>query len=118
MATEITTNAQRGSTYAPLITFADDADNTVSPDTATWTLTDTDGNVINERSEVDISSPSTTERIVLYGDDLEPVGDVESAADTYARRLLVEGTYTSDLGASLPMAQEFAFTVNNHAKKD
>jgi hypothetical protein len=94
--TKLLPNATEESTYAITVSWYDESDNAVTPSAATWTLTDLNGNVINSRLAVAIGSLSTSNTIVLKGDDLA-IG-----ANGIDRQLLLEYTYTSDLGAGLP----------------
>ena len=90
-------------------TFTDEDGNSVNPDTMTWTLSDEDGTIINSREDIAISSPSSSEEIVLSGADLQ----ILSSADTGVRILTLEGTYTSDAGAGLPIKDKCRFVVQN-----
>ncbi len=107
MSVIISTAAREGSTFVITCTFKDETGTAVSPDTMTWTLTDTDGNIINGRDGVTIASPSASEVIVLSGSDLPVInGD----------RLLIltlEGTYTSVNGAGLPLKEQVQFSVKD-----
>ena len=66
------------------------------------------GAVVNNRAAVPVA-PGSTVAIVLKGDDLALFGGM----DTGKRYLLVEGTYTSDLGTGLPLKEEAQFTIRN-----
>ena len=111
MAELISTIAMEEGTYVVTLSFTDETGQAVAPSAATWTLTDNAGTVINSRDTVTISSPATTVNIVLSGDDLA----VQSGETGYylERRILVEATYSSNLGTDLPMKWEGAFNVKN-----
>jgi len=95
------------SSFKVSVTFYDESGNAVSPDTMTWTLTDEDGSVVNERENVTISDPSSSESILLQGDDLAVDGN-----DKVKRKITFEGTYTSaEFGAGLPLIDESTFTI-------
>jgi len=95
------------SSFKVSVTFYDESGNAVSPDTMTWTLTDEDGSVVNEREDVTISDPSSSENILLQGDDLAVDGN-----DPVKRIVTFEGTYTSaEFGAGLPLIDESTFTI-------
>lgn len=103
---ELDSRAVEKSTYAITLTFTDSTEQSVSPDTLSWSLTDLDGNIINSREDVTVSSPSSTETIVLSGDDL--------AIPNRSKReriLSAEGTYTSDLGSGLPIKESVKFII-------
>jgi len=55
--------------------FTDSNDDPVTPSAASWRLVDASGNVINSRSNVPITSLSTSVDVVLQGDDLPWNGD-------------------------------------------
>lgn len=102
----LTTPAKEGSTYAVTIAFTDETGAAVTPSSATWTLTDQGGNVINSRLDVTISSLSTSVTIVLSGNDLA----LSNSDNT--RELLIEAVYTSDLGSNLPFKSAVRFTID------
>ena len=99
--------AREESTFVIACAFKDETGTAVAPTTMTWTLTDTDGNIINSREDVSIASPSSSENIVLGGSDLAIIdGD----------RILVltlEGTYTSTNGSGLALKDQVRFTVKD-----
>jgi hypothetical protein len=97
------------STAVITVSFSDEDGNAVAPDSMTWTLTDRNGNVINSRQDVVLSSPTSTEVIVLSGDDLQIV----DSDDDGVRILTFEGTYTSALGSGLPLVDACSFVVEN-----
>ena len=111
MAENLSTIAMEEGTLALTLAFTDDTGQAVAPSAATWTLTDRSGNVINSRQDVTISSPASTETIVLSGDDLAFQSD--ESGIYIERRILVEATYSSDLGSDLPMKYEAAFIIQN-----
>lgn len=106
MSTLLTERAIERSTYAVTVVFTDANGDNVTPNAGlTWTLTDCDGAIINNRSAVPIASAGTV-TIVLSGDDL----DLDDGSQRY---LLVEGTFTSDLGSNLPLKSEARFRIAN-----
>ena len=95
------------SSFKVTATFYDESGNAVAPDTMTWTLTDEDGSVMNSREDEVIAAPSSTESILLQGDDLAVNGN-----DPVERIVTFEGTYTSaDFGAGLPLVDDSVFTI-------
>lgn len=91
--------------------FTDENGDAVTPDSVKWTITDNNDNIINEREQVDVVSLGTTITITIFGDDLK-LSDYEVGeyADRY---IVIEGTYTSDLGAGLPTTEHAFFQVKN-----
>ncbi|HDM76324.1 MAG TPA: hypothetical protein ENG51_07620 [Deltaproteobacteria bacterium] len=107
MPTTLTTHAVEKSTFVITVAFQDEQGNSVTPNELTWTLTDMNGNVINNRDQVSIT-PASSVDIVLSGDDLALEGDAPEL-----RVLTVEGTYSSDLGSDLPIKDSVRFIVDN-----
>lgn len=70
MPTDLTTAAAEESTFIITAAFTDEDGDAAVPDSITWTLTDTDGTVINNREDVAVGSPAASIDIVLSGDDL------------------------------------------------
>lgn len=115
MATEITENAIEESTYVFTVTFTDEDDNAVIPNTITWSLTDNGGTAINSRTDVSVSVPAAAIEITLSGDDLA-IQAAEVNSRTVRRRLIVEATYDSDLGSDLPLNGVAVFKIENLVK--
>jgi len=109
----INDKANERSTYVLTITFKDEDNDVVIPNASSikWTLTDSEGNIVNGRDQVSIVSASTI-RIILTGLDLAIGGDL---LDT-ERKLLIEATYDSSLGMNLPLTEEITFSINNFVK--
>lgn len=103
----LTKRATEQSTYVITLSYLDSAGSAVTPDSVTWTLTDLDGTVINSREDVAIGSPSTTNDIVLSGDDLQ-IG----TNDNGGRIITIEGVYDSDEGNNLPLKEVAKFYVD------
>lgn len=108
MPTTIKTQANEESTFKITVAFFDAADAAVTPKSATWSLLDKDGNVVNSRDAVTITPLDTTVDIVLSGDDL-------LRADGKTRKLLVQAIYDSDEGTDLPLNDELTFQIYNLA---
>jgi hypothetical protein len=104
MPTTLTASAIEKGTYFITVSFIDEDGNAVTPNAGvTWTLTDSNGVVINNRKNVGITEAASVD-IVLSGDDLQAV----DSADPW-RKLLIEGTYDSDAGDDLPFKDEVKF---------
>lgn len=99
-------HAREEGTYVITVSFKDEAGTPVIPGAAAWTLTSTDGTVINGRQDVAIA-PATSVAIVLSGDDLV----VGSYGTT--RLVLVEYTYTSSYGSNLPDKVQIQFEIDD-----
>ena len=94
-------------TVAITLSWFDEEGNATTPSAATWTLTDTFGNIKNSREDVAITSISTSNTVVLSGDDLKVNG---------ARTELVmtlNAVYDSANGSDLPLPEEIRFWVDN-----
>lgn len=95
--TLLSLHATEQGTYVINVALEDEDGNAVTPTTMSWTLTDKDGNVVNDREDVVVTSPSSSEDIVLSGDDLQ----ITSTLGTL-RLFTVKGTYSSSIGTGLP----------------
>lgn len=105
--------AKEESSYVIEAVFRDRAGTLMAPNTATWTLTDENGTVINSRQDVSISSPTNTEEILLSGDDLQILsGETEEHVN---RLFTIEAVYNSDLGNDLPLRDAAIFLLENLA---
>lgn len=108
MPTKISTSAIERSTYALVVSFADEAGAPLTPnDGLTWTLMTKAGAVVNGRLAVPIVSAEAI-TIVLHGDDL-----VLTAGESKTRKVLIEGTFDSDLGTGLEIRDEVTFSIIN-----
>ena len=102
--TTLTVSAIDQSTYVIIASFRDENGQAVEPnDDLMWTLTDTAGNVINDRYQVPIGA-ATSVSIVLHGADLAVDHDC-------LLHVMIEGTYNSDLGIGLEIRDQVSFTV-------
>jgi hypothetical protein len=96
------------SSYVIEVEWFDDDGDAVAPTSATWTLTDGLGNVINSRSTVSILSLSTLNYIVLSGNDLA----MQSGESGRTQRIcLIEALYNSDKGNDLALKDVGIFYV-------
>lgn len=98
-----------GSTVGIQISFLDETDSPVTPSSASWTLTDIEGNVVNGRSDEAILSLGTSVTIVLSGDDLA----IGTPLVGKKRQLLIKAVYDSDLGDDLPFNQAINFDITS-----
>jgi len=99
--------ATEQSSFKVTMTFYDESGNAVAPDVMAWTLTDLDGSVVNSREDVAIADPSSSESILLEGDDLAVDGN-----DPVKRIITFQGTYTSAIwGAGKKLKDQSTFTI-------
>lgn len=107
--TILTEHAAEGGTYIIDVTFYDDDNAAVTPNSGlTWKLTDMKGNVINSRSAVSIASAPTV-TVTLSGNDLV----LGSSGRDPKRKLLVTGTYNSTAGSNLPIVKGCIFEIDD-----
>ena len=95
------------STVALATSFRDEAGELVTPTAINWSLTDGDGNVVNERNAVDVA-PANQVTVVLSGDDL-----ALTQGDDGRRQVVIRATYDGNLGDDLPIVGVLEFTVRN-----
>ena len=107
----LTTHFVEKSSGSIIIRFRDRDDQPVIPNLAAWTLSDENGNAINDREDVSIGSPATQVEILLKGDDLALSSNFSGISEM--RVFLVEGTYDSDLGSDIPLKEQCFFYVDN-----
>ncbi len=103
--------AEEEGTFIPVATFTDENDAAVVPDSATWSLMQSDGTIINSREDVPISSPASANDIVLSGDDLAI--QAGETAQYVERRVIAKGICDSDAGNNLPYRAECVFMLEN-----
>lgn len=105
-----------GSACGIVASFTDEEGAALVPLTLTWTLSDTEGNVINSRADV-VVTPASSVTITLSGNDLEmtETEKVATEEDFVLRVLTVEGTFNSDLGSGLPIRDQVTFAVDKTA---
>ena len=103
---EYTEAVKEKSTFKITCTWKNTAGTAVTPDSAIWTLTDEDGTVINSREDVSIATPSTTNDIILSGDDLAFSGNGKRVVTT-------EAVYDSDEGNNLTLKDEYIFYIED-----
>ncbi len=101
------TIALERSTVAVTASFRDENDELITPTGITWSLTDGEGNIINGRENVAISTANTV-TIVLIGDDM-----AMTAGDDGRRHVVIRAQYNGDLGNGLPIVGVIEFTVRN-----
>lgn len=108
--TTLSLHADEEGTYVITGSYFDENGDAVTPSSASWSLTDLQGTVINSRSDVAIASLATTFTIVLSGNDLLISGSVR----TEKRRVVIEYVYDSSLGSGLVGRGEAQFTIDNY----
>lgn len=110
MAIVLPTKANEKSTFIIVVSFKDEDGDAETPTSVTWTLTDSDGNIINSRQDVSIAAASTI-NVVLSGDDLQIVN--ENVSSPVSRILTIKAVYNSTLGNDLPLKEQIEFSINN-----
>lgn len=95
------------STVAAVASFRDEAGELIIPSVVKWTLTDGDGNIINNQANIDVV-PAHTVNIVLSGNDLALI-----AGDDGRRQVVIQAVYDGTLGDDLPIVGVLEFTVRN-----
>lgn len=99
--------AKEKGTFVIPVTFTDEAGAALTPDSITWTLSYSNGGIVNSRTGVSIAAASSI-NIVLSGDDLAVIGN-----DDLTRKILVYIVYDSSYGNNLPQYNEETFTISN-----
>lgn len=100
----LTKKANEESTYVIRIDFYDEDGLSLVPNTVVWTLTDSDGTVMNSRTAVAASAAARV-NITLSGNDLAlPTVDTK-------RILYISSAYDSLYGTNLPLNEEVEFDI-------
>jgi hypothetical protein len=96
-----------------LAAFNDENGDPVTPDQASWSLIDKNGNIINYRKNVNISPLSTSASILLTRLDLRP--DITQKFGVNQKRILrIKGSFTSSVfGPGIPINSDLEFYVEN-----
>lgn len=100
-------NAIEESTYKIIVAFAKEDGTDLVPISATWTLTDSDGNVINSRQNITITGLAPKVPIYLSGKDLSVPGE-----NDILRVLLIKAFY-DDGGIVRPLNGQYKFVVKD-----
>ena len=90
------------------VEFEDEDESSVIPNNITWTLTNAMGNVLNARSAIDVAVPAASITIVLSGDDLVTLKDLNE--DIF---LTVVADYDSSNGSGLPVVDQVRITIED-----
>lgn len=106
MPTKLTKKADEGGTYVVVVTFSELGELVIPNSGLKWNLSDKNGNIINDKQDVDIDSDSTI-NIVVKGDDLLLNGAPA------LRFITIVGTYDSDLQNDLPLVKEVSFQIDD-----
>ncbi len=112
MATALELKATEESTYVLNIAFEDEDDVPIIPNSATWTLTDDLGNIVNSRDAEVIPSLAASKDVVLTALDLE----LATTLHGNHRVFLVEYIYDSTLQNDLAAKSEATFDIENLTK--
>ena len=101
----LTTKAREGGVFGVTVSFKDTDGAAVTPDSASWSLYSKTDQIVNSRADVSIAAPSTSNTIVLSGNDLR-------LSDTDKRKLVVTYQYDSaTLGNNVVDVVQISFDV-------
>ena len=113
MITLLVKDADEEGTFVINIATTDEDGAAENPITLVWRLTNSAGTVINSRSAESISSPTSSEDVVLSGSDLVLLS---TEIDKKVKRFFtVTGTYNSTLGNGLPLRGRCRFYILNYS---
>lgn len=115
MPTEITDRyAKEKSVFVITVELLDSDEEPITPNEVSWTLTDIEGNVMNDRSSVTVT-PASSFNIVLSGDDL--LCDVDQKGLT-TRTVTVKAVYDdTEEGNDLPLTDDCTFYIKPAIEK-
>lgn len=86
--TKLTETANDGESFGVQVAFKDTDATAVTPTSATWSLYNQNDSIVNSREDVSISSPGSTEVVVLGPSDT-------AYSDGKSRKLVVTFVYDS-----------------------
>lgn len=111
MAIQLDIEPKERSTLVLTVSWYDETDTAVTPTAATWSLTDTDGNVVNGRSAVAtwLEALATVNHAVLSNADLA----VLATAPDDRRVFTVQATYNSSNGSGLTLTEAAMFSLED-----
>ena len=95
-----------GGTCVITATFTDSAGSSVIPTSITWSLSNGDLEIINDREDVVIAIPAASVSITLSGDDLLYL-------DGPDRIFVISIVYDSTEGSNLPNKAQAHFNIEN-----
>jgi hypothetical protein len=96
---------KEGSSATYAVTLTDEDGNTVTPSAVTWTLGDTEGNIVNSRDDVS-GTPGNPTNITLVAADTK-------YEDGPYRQLIVKFTYNSTYGTGLTANEELRISIKD-----
>ena len=105
-------NARDRGSYIEQVDFTDESGAAVTPISATWSLTDGNGAIVNTRKDIAVTGLNSTVYIAMSGADLayNPTG---TRTDN-ERILVVKATYLSSLtGTQLPLNKAVKFAISD-----
>ena len=106
MAINLTTKAKDRSTYIVTIDFLDETDTPVVPKSATWTLSNETGDIVNDREGETFDPLAASVDLALSGLDT-------AYALGRARYLKVHAVYDSVVENDLPIIEEAIFEIDD-----
>jgi len=113
MATTLSLHMDENGSYVINISIKDEDGNPKDPKTLNWTLTTRDGQtIINNRKEVNIPNPASSEDVVLNDADCAVLP--HETAGKILRLFTVQGTYDSDLGNDLNLRAQCYIPLDNY----
>ena len=110
--------AKEGGSKVIVISLVNSSNVTIIPQSMNWTFSDLNGNIINERNNIDYEvdsgfgsggSLSASMGIILNGQDFL----LNNKVGGKLCLLTVEGTYDSSYGTGLPFKDQCSFVVDN-----
>lgn len=101
------TQVNEGGTYILQLAFTDETGAAATPISATFSLTDEAGAIVNNRDDVSITPLAASTYIVLSGNDTVLAGTQQAQ-----RTVTIKATYNSaTYGSNLPLRATHTFTI-------
>ena len=109
MTIKLKKRATEESTFSIVVSFLDEDEEALAPNSVNWTLTTLDGTVINDRlSQSETAASSIT--VTMGGEDLKLL--TTEAGMEYVKRLVtIRALYDSDVGNNLNLVDDIEFEI-------
>lgn len=102
------------STFTITVSWKDGDGNLISLDSLKWSLVKSNGTIVNDREQEEVTNPDDEQKITLSGDDLA----ILDGEELEKRWLITEATFTDNDGTTRPLTGSYQFYVKNLRKID
>ena len=109
MTIKLKKRATEESTFSIVVSFLDEDEESLAPNSVNWNLTTLDGTVINSQLNQEETAASSI-TITMSGEDLKLLPS--ESGEEYVRRLVtIRAKYNSDVGDNLDLVDDIEFEI-------